>query len=52
VVTFERFGLARVSTTLLDMSVSFLLQSFSSNSTSLSCYENFMDDVHYFLVMA
>jgi hypothetical protein len=44
--------LARVSATLLNMSESCLLQSFRSNSTSYYCYDNYMDDVGYFIVMA
>jgi hypothetical protein len=52
VVNLARFEWARVSSTLSDMSDSYLLQSFHSNSTSLCCYENFMDDVDYFVVMA
>jgi hypothetical protein len=45
------FKLIRTTTTLLDMSDSCLLQSFNSNSTSLCCYENYIDDVDYFVVM-
>jgi hypothetical protein len=43
--------LIQISVTLLNMTDACLLQSFSSNSTSLYCYENYMDDDDYVVVM-
>jgi hypothetical protein len=50
--TLQGLKLIQISVILSDMSDSCLLQSFRSNSTSLCCYENYMDGVDYFIVMA
>jgi hypothetical protein len=52
VIALTRCILIRISATLSDMSDACSLLSFSSNSTSLYCYENYMDDDDYFVVMA
>jgi hypothetical protein len=51
-IPLQGLKFVQIVVTLSDMSDSCLLQSFCSNSTSLSCYENLMDDVDYFVVMA
>jgi hypothetical protein len=51
-LSLQGLKLIQIAVRLSNMSGSFLLQSFSSNSTSLCCYENYMDDVDYFVVMA
>jgi hypothetical protein len=48
-LSLQGLNFIRITVTLSDMSDSCLLQSFSSNSTSLCCYENYMDDVDYFV---
>ncbi len=49
--SLARCILIRISATLSDMSDACSLLSFSSNSTSLYCYENYMDDDDYIVVM-
>jgi hypothetical protein len=47
-----RFKLIQISVKLSDMSNTCLLLSFHSNATSLCCYENYEDDIDYFVVKA
>jgi hypothetical protein len=52
VITLVRLKMVHISVALSDMSDSCLLQSFRSNSASYCCYENYVDDVDYFVVKA